>query len=652
MDVSTTTSRASDAAFMRARPPHEGEAREFVARVFNTDKRGPLRFVGSHIRRHPIYAIMMVIGAFANAALAAAVPYFIGIAFNAVVAAGGGERALVAEAERAAVMTVVVNAGLAVIASQLLRAGLQLMRNFSAETFAQRVERDVRDELYASLLGKSMSFHDSQPVGEIMARVTNDVRELNLMMNPGLNLIIGSGFFLITPVFAALGMYPPLALTPALFLIAYAVAQALFVRQLSPNAQAVRERFGVLNTMTAEALDGLQVVKGAAQETSEQTRFDTQADSVRASTVNQARIEATYPPFLMLWIVIAAGLTHSLILFSNGEIPLGTVIAFNGQLALFGFPVWSSLQSFSQVSLGYASARRILEIINTETALDQNADGHSAVIAGAIRFENVDFGYPGSPTGESSGKAILHGIDFSIEAGQTIALVGQTGSGKSTIAKLLNRTYDVNGGAIRVDGVDVRTWNMASLRSQVSIIEQDIYLFSRSIADNIRFGKPDAGMDEVIEAAKKAQAHEFITGFPEGYETVVGQRGVTLSGGQRQRLALARAFITNPPILVLDDSTSAIDSATEDRIQQAIWAAADGRTMILITHRLSQIRWADHIIVLKNGRVAAQGGHDALMASSEDYRRIFARYQDDGRADAAAPAAGHAALPQSVKRKE
>jgi ATP-binding cassette subfamily B protein len=208
-----------------------------------------------------------------------------------------------------------------------------------------------------------------------------------------------------------------------------------------------------------------------------------------------------------------------------------------------------------------------------------------------------------------------------------VAIVGQTGSGKSSVTKLINRTYDVTAGQVLVDDVDVRDWNLAALRSQISIIEQDVFLFSRSIADNIAFGKPDASQETIEEAARKAQADEFIRSFPESYQTIVGQRGVTLSGGQRQRLAIARAFLTDPPILILDDSTSAIDSATEDRIQQAIWSASRGRTTILITHRLSQIRWADHIVVLRQGRVVAQGKHEDLLASSEAYRRIFARYE-------------------------
>ena len=399
------------------------------------------------------------------------------------------------------------------------------------------------------------------------------------------------------------------------------LSQIQYLRDLAPVAQNVRASFGKMNAHVAESLEGLQVVKGTAQEKREEAEFAVLSNEVRKYVVQQGDIEARYLPMLLLGLVIAGGFLHSVLLFRQGFIDIGTVVAFNGQLLLFGFPVFTSLTSFSQVSLGYASAKRILDIINTETELDQNTEGYSVVCRGAIKFENVNFGYL------TDNAEILHDISFEVKPGQTVAVVGQTGSGKTTLTKLINRTYDVNSGRVLVDGIDVRDWNMAGLRSQISVIEQDIFLFSRSIADNIRFGKPDATLEEVIEAAKKAQAHDFITGFPEGYETVVGQRGVTLSGGQRQRLALARAFVTNPPILILDDSTSAIDSATEDKIQKAIWSAAKGRTTLLITHRLSQIRWADHIVVLRKGRVVAQGTHDQLLATSEAYRRIFARYE-------------------------
>jgi ATP-binding cassette subfamily B protein len=300
------------------------------------------------------------------------------------------------------------------------------------------------------------------------------------------------------------------------------------------------------------------------------------------------------------------------------EVSTGDLVAYMGLLSLFGFPTFTSLFSFSQVSSGLASAARILHLVNLETDLDQNRGGHAAPIAGAVSFQGVDFGY-------GEGQPVLRGIDFAIAPGQTVAIVGQTGSGKTSLTRLINRTFDVQAGAVLVDGVDVRDWDLESLRRQIAVIEQDPFLFSRSVADNIAFGRPEAEREAVEAAARAAQAHDFILELPEGYDTVIGERGVTLSGGQRQRLAIARALLTDPRILILDDSTSAIDSATEDRIQRAMVMAARGRTTILITHRLSQIRWADLVLVLRGGRLEAVGTHDDLLATCAPYRRLFAR---------------------------
>jgi ATP-binding cassette subfamily B protein len=297
-------------------------------------------------------------------------------------------------------------------------------------------------------------------------------------------------------------------------------------------------------------------------------------------------------------------------------INVGAVIAYFGMLQLLQFPTFTSTFAYSQISSGVSSARRILDLIKRETYLDQNASGRTLAMRGDIEFRGVSFNYPGS-------EAVLKNISFKVKAGQTVAIVGQTGAGKTSLVKLINRTYDISEGQVLVDDVDVREWNLASLREQISIIEQDIFLFSRSLSDNIAFGKPNANKDEIMAASIAAQAHDFILDFDQTYTTTVGERGVTLSGGQRQRIALARAFLTDPRVLVLDDSTSAIDSATEDKIQRAISNASKGRTTFIITHRLSQIRWADLIIVLRKGEIVAIGGHDDLMKTSEAYSRIF-----------------------------
>jgi ATP-binding cassette subfamily B protein len=581
----------------------------------SSDTRTPVRYIWSHVRRHWWVAILLLIGAFSNAALASVVPFYTGYAFDKMTEFADG--LVSAEDALAFALTMVMG----VIISQAIRAVLQLMRNFSSELFAQRIERDVRDELYASLLGKSMAFFDMQPVGDIMARVTNDVREMNFMMNPGFNLVIGSSMFLILPVMAAPLIHPQLVVVPIAFLILHTIVQYRLVRSVHPIAQRVRVSFGEMNSRLAESLDGLQVVKGAAQEENEIKRFTKLTDEVRDHFIEQGEIEARYLSFLFLGLAFVAAMIHSMILYQAGIIKVGDVVAYLGQIYLFGFPVFTSLFSLSRIASGYASARRILNIINYETGFDQNEHGYDADLQGAIEFENVTFAY-------NSGTPVLRNISFKVKPGQTVAIVGQTGSGKTSITKLINRTYDVSEGRILVDGRDIREWKLEKLRSSISVIEQDIFLFSRTIKQNIAFGVDDIEDDEIVEAAKMAQAHDFISEFPDGYETVVGQRGVTLSGGQRQRLALARAFESDPPILILDDSTSAIDSATEDRIQKAIWAAAKGRTTLLITHRLSQIRWADHIIVMRNGEVAGQGSHEELMASSDAYRRIFARYDE------------------------
>jgi ATP-binding cassette subfamily B protein len=570
---------------------------------YATDKRGPLRWVWSHAIRQWLFILIAFIGAFGNAAMMAVVPILTGQAFNMVLS---GDVDLKRLGQLALLMA----------GSQLVRGLLQLARNYGFEFTAQRIEREVRYELYTNLLGKSMTFHNLQPVGDTMARATNDVREVNYMFSPGWNVVIGSLNFLIMPLLLSSRYHPDLLLTPAIFTVLYALSLWHYLSTLNPITMQVRLAFGQLNTRLAEALDGIEIVKGSAQESQEVLRFGKNVNNYRNKMVRQGDVEARFLPLLLLGFAIAAGLLHAMLLYRQGAINVGDVVSYFGILSMLGFPVFSSMWAYSRIALGMAGARRILELINRTTDLDQNEGGHGGLMRGEVIFKNVTFAY-------DEHDPVLEQIDFSVKPGQTVAIVGQTGSGKTSLVRLINRTYDVSKGQVLVDGMDVREWDLEVLRQQISIIEQDIFLFSQTIAQNIAFGKPDASTEEIIQAAKNAQAHEFIEGFAEGYQTVIGERGVTLSGGQRQRLALARAFLTNPHILILDDSTSAIDSETEDKIQRAIYAAAKGRTTFIITHRLSQIRWADQILVLRGGKLVAAGSHDDLMKTSEAYRRIF-----------------------------
>jgi ATP-binding cassette subfamily B protein len=606
-------------------------AREFtVAGEYVYDRRSPVRWIISHVLRYPWLPAFSLLGNICSSVLYNGGSILIGRAFDLVASPG----AHVAEVFGLALLVLAARCGV----------GLTGIGQISAvQVLAERLERDAREELYISLLGKSQTFHNRQQVGDIMARATNDVQQLNLMFSPGMMLIVDASMFTIVPLIAIATVRLELLTAPLLFLLFFVFALRGYSRALNPISGALREQFGTINSRLAEAISGIEVVKGYAQEQEEQRRFSSNARGYRDLFVQEGRIKARYLPLLLFGIMFGLGFGHALLLFLNGTLTIGQVVAFMGLLGVLRFPTFISLFSFSLVQLGIAGAERILALINDETELDENVAGLARTIDGAIVFENVSFGYGDEttdhrpPTTEDGvadqvvsrqSSVVLKNISFTAKPGDTVAIVGQTGSGKTTLTKLVNRIYDTTAGRVLIDGVDVRDWSMQSLRSQISTLEQDIFLFSRTIGENIAFGAPGTATREQIEqAAKAAQAHEFILSFPEGYDTVVGERGVTLSGGQRQRIAIARAFLTDPRILVLDDSTSAIDSATEDEIHRAMRRIMKDRTTLLITHRISQIRWADHILVLRRGELVAQGSHEELMATSEAYQRIFARYE-------------------------
>ncbi len=575
-----------------------------VVNAYPYNHSGPIRWILSHLWRNRLFTALSLVPTLLTYILFSQGQVYIGEAIAAVAQPDGAAR------------LVTLSIGVLVV---LVLSGLSdLVRALSLEVLAQRLETGARQELYVSLLGKSQTFHDRQRAGDLMAMATDDMQQLNMMINPGLLFIADILLGFPIPLMSIALINYELLLVPLLFVVSYIIAVRRYSRELDPVANRQRMRFSKLNTAAEETISGIEIVKASAQEERERRRFRRNARLFRGLFIKQGFIEARYLPLLFYGVAFGASFLHATTMYQQGRLPLEGLIAFVGLFALLRFPTFVALFSFTLMQLGIAGARRILGVINTETELDQNVSGHSAPIQGDIRFENVGFGYEDG--------MVLQNISFHIKPGQTIAIVGQTGSGKSTLTELINRTYDATEGSILIDGVDVREWNLTSLRSQISKIEQDVFLFSRTLAENIAFGKPDATQEQIEQAAKAAQAHDFIMSFKEGYQTVVGERGVTLSGGQRQRIALARAFLSDPRILILDDSTSAIDSKTEDEIQKAIRAAQQGRTTLLITHRLSQIRWADVILVIDKGRLAAVGSHDELLRRSPVYRRVFARY--------------------------
>jgi len=566
----------------------------------------PLRWIMSHVWRYPFLPLGMLMLAIANNLFWGYIQVYVGRALDLITTPGWDS-------------TVLLWIALGAVSMAFGQGLTGLARNYSGEFLAQRIERDTRDELYVSLLGKSQTFHGRQRIGDIMARATNDVRSLNVMFSPGLTLIIDSLMAAVAPLILISLLNVKLLLVPLIFLVLFAVTVADYNRQLKPVSIAMREQFGAINAGLAEAIAGIETVKANVQEHYEWDKFTHNARRYRDYFVQQGEIEARYLPMLVFSFAWAVAFLHALIMWRNGSLTLGQTVTFMGFMSVFRFVTFISIFSFNLVQLGMASAERILTVINTETELDQNEGGVAQPLQGAIEFKDVSFSYNGVP--------VLKNINFKVKSGQTVAIVGQTGSGKTALTRLINRIFDADSGQVLLDGVDVRDWNMESLRSQISTIEQDVFLFSRSLADNIAFGLTNATPEAIEQAAQQAQAHEFITSFNDGYRTEIGERGVTLSGGQRQRIAIARAFLTNPRVFILDDSTSAIDSATEDQIQRAMRQISRQRTTFLITHRLSQIRWADQILVLRRGELVDQGSHADLLARSADYQKIFARYE-------------------------
>ena len=481
------------------------------------------------------------------------------------------------------------------------------------------VEMDMRQRLYSHFVRLSFGFYDRNQTGQLMSRATVDLQGVRFFLGYGL-VFFFQNILTVVSVTVVLFFFEwrlalvVLAVTPFLVGIAYRYSHVAH-----PTLRDVQQKLADVATVAEENIVGVNVVKAFAQEPAEEEKFRIRNEALFGQTIRANRQRAKYVPLLSFLPLLAqaAVLLVGARMVAHGSLSVGAYVSFNLYLALLVTPLRSLGMWIGQAQRATASGERIFQILDEPEGV---ADGPTAIELpqgeGAIRFEDISFSYlPGRP--------VLEHLDLALDAGTTVALIGHTGSGKTTLSSLVPRFYDVDSGAVLVDGVDVRDVRLASLRRSIGVIAQDPFLFSTTVRNNIAFGLPDLTDDEVEHVAGLAQAHEFIERLPQGYDTVIGERGITLSGGQRQRIAIARALAVDPRILILDDATASVDATTEARIRAGLREVMEGRTTLIIAHRLSTIALADEVVVLDGGRVCARGTHDELLETSSVYREIY-----------------------------
>jgi len=506
-----------------------------------------------------------------------------------------------------------------IVALGAARALMMAGRRLISGRQALAVEMDMRQGLYAHLVRLSYGFYDRHQTGQLMSRATVDLQGVRFFLGYGLIFFFQNALTVLS-VTAVLFFFQwklaliALAITPVLVALAYRYSHLAH-----PALREVQQKLADVATVAEENIVGVHVVKSFAQEPQESAKFHARSEDVFQQTVRANRQRATYVP-LIAWVPLVAQAAVLLVgarMVTSGELTIGGFVAFNLYLGMLVMPLRSLGMWIGQAQRATASGERIFEVMDEpEEIAERPGAGELPPGGGLVRFEDVAFEYlPGRP--------VLEDVSLEVPAGRTIALIGQTGSGKTTLTSLLPRFYDPTSGRVTIDGVDVRDVTLRSLRHAIGVISQDPFLFSATVRENITFGAPDLGEAEVERIARLAQAHEFVAELPEGYDTVIGERGITLSGGQRQRLAIARALAVDPRILILDDATASVDATTEARIRLGLREAMKNRTTLIIAHRLSTIALADEIVVLDDGRIAAQGTHAELLETSPVYRDIY-----------------------------
>ena len=507
-------------------------------------------------------------------------------------------------------------------AAALLRGLFQFLQGYLAERASQGVAYDLRNDLFARIERLGFSYYDRVETGQLVTRLTSDVEQIRTFSGSGVVQLAAAAVMLLGTTALLFSLNWRLALVALAIVPVIFVLLLRFVRRIGPLFRGVQQTLGRLNSVLQEDLAGIRVIRTFAREDYESSRYRSVNDELLEKNLTTVRTFSNNFPFVFLLANLG---TLAIVLFGGlqvigGSFTIGELVAFNTYLGFLLFPILTIGFLAAGISRAGASSQRVFEVLDAPLEVQDAPDAVTLPpISCRVGFDSVSFRYPGDE------REILQDISFAAEPGQTVAILGTTGSGKSTLVNLIPRFYDVTSGSVKLDGHDVRDVTLASLRSQVGIVMQSPLLFSGSVRDNIAYGRPNATPEEVETAARAARADEFIQGLPEGYDTVIGERGIGLSGGQRQRIAIARALLIDPRLLILDDSTSAVDAETEAAIQESLdrLMRDSYRTVFVIAQRASTVRDADQILVLDEGEVAAMGTHEELLSTSELYNEIL-----------------------------
>ena len=575
--------------------------------------------------RHKWYLVGAYAAMVASTLSAMVIPRMLGSAIDEALASGLQSRLLLL-------------AGVILLFSAL-RGVFSFAQRYLSESLSQRSAYDLRNDFFKKLQGMSFGFFDREQTGNLMSKATQDVEAVRMFISMG--MVRGLSIFVMLGAVAGLMVATNwrLAIVSMIFVPPILWRALAMSRVLRPTWMKVQAETGALTTVLQENLAGMKVVKAFGAHDFEEGKFNKKADSVANLTYSATRLFASQGS-LMTFIFTAA--TGAILWYGGREVAAdrlspGELAAFILYMGLLGMPIRMSGWMVNTVSRAASAGQRLYDVLDAESPVTEKPDAAPLPrVSGRVAFRNVSVSY-------DEDMSAVRNIDFDVQPGQMVALLGGPGSGKSTIAHVIPRFYDVAEGRIEIDGVDVRDVTLASLRKNVGVVMQDVFVFAATIKDNIAYGLDEVDMDEVVRAAKIAQLHDFIEGLPDGYDSWVGERGITLSGGQRQRLAIARTILLDPPVLILDDSTSSVDMATEHKLQEALNEVIRGRTTFVIAHRLSTVRSADVILVLEDGKVVERGTHAELLEDDGFYRSIYdmqLRTQEDETAPAPALVAG------------